>query len=191
MSESEKRFYSVREFAKAMGYSTDRVYEWVRSGYVQATRVTGKSDWLIPVSELERLQKKGTAKKTPYDIRLQKHFKELSTVAVSIASNLQRYRNNLAVFQGGSNKTGELIYGGSMYEMHTPDFGQFGELQQVDRGLAKNLLSHLKEEFPELVDITDWSDLTDDKITEDLIERLRLKAYRGGFKRGKCMGCPS
>ena len=98
---------------------------------------------------------------------------------------MERYRNNLVTFLGGSHKIEGLVYGGSMYEMHTPDFGQSVELQQVDKDVARNLLSHLKDGFPELTDIKDWTELTDDKITEDFIGRLKLKAYRGELK-GKC-----
>ena len=50
------------------------------------------------------------------------------------------------------------------------------DLAKVDRALALNALEQLpKKEFPELVGITDWADLTYDRITEDLI--VRLEAY--------------
>ena len=31
-------------------------------------------------------------------------------------------------------------------------------------------------------DITDWADLTNDKITEDFIQRLNYRAHKGNFK---------
>jgi len=53
----EKEFYSVREVAKILNLSADRIYEYVRSGYINATRITGKSSWRIHRAELERLIK--------------------------------------------------------------------------------------------------------------------------------------
>jgi len=50
------------------------------------------------------------------------------------------------------------------------------ELVPVDKSVALNLLKQLpREDFPELSGITDWGDLTYDRITEDLI--VRLEAY--------------
>ncbi|GAH55539.1 unnamed protein product [marine sediment metagenome] len=49
-------------------------------------------------------------------------------------------------------------------------------LVKVDRAVALNALEELpKKEFPELIGITDWADLTYDRITEDFI--IRLEAY--------------
>ncbi len=85
---------------------------------------------------------------------------------------------------------GNLVYGeGFFYEILPLGSGQTTELIKVDNLVAKNVLEHIKEEFPELADTSDWADLTDDKITSDFVERLKLKAYRGDFK-GKCPACP-
>lgn len=117
-----------------------------------------------------------------------RHSEELSITALKIASNLSRYHRNLTTDHGSSYAVGGLIYGGFMYEILSPDSGQSVELPQVDKTLAMYLLSHLKREFPELADITDWVDLTNDKITEDFIQRLIHRAHKGNFK-GTCPGC--
>jgi hypothetical protein len=53
----EKDYYTVTEFAKEYGVSTDRVYEWVRSDYIKSLpRITTHSPWRIPKSELDRLK---------------------------------------------------------------------------------------------------------------------------------------
>ena len=58
-----KDFYTVKEFAKEYGVSTDRVYEWVRSSYIESLpRVTPHSIWRIPKTELERLKGKALEK---------------------------------------------------------------------------------------------------------------------------------
>lgn len=116
------------------------------------------------------------------------HSGELSITALKIASNLGRYHRSLTTDHRSSCAVGDLIYGGFMYEMLSPNSGQSVELPQVDKILAMYLLSHLKEEFPELVDITDWADLASDKITEDFIQRLIHKAHKGNFK-GTCPVC--
>lgn len=52
----EREFYSVREVAKVLDLSEDRVYEYLRSGHILGTRLTGRSDWRIHKNELERLR---------------------------------------------------------------------------------------------------------------------------------------
>lgn len=117
-----------------------------------------------------------------------RHFEELSITALKIASNLSRYHRNLVTADGSPCAVGILVYGGFMYEMLTPDSGQSVELPQVDKTLAMYLLSHIKREFPELADINDWADLTNDKISEDFLQRLTNRAHRGNFK-GTCPVC--
>jgi len=186
MAETEKKFYSVGEFAEAIGYSTDRVYEWVRTGRIQANKVTGKGNWLIPSSELEWLERTGNIKKTlTYDVRLQNHFAELSSIALTIANNLSKYRNTAPNCFRGSDKIGDLVYGGFICVLGEQSIA----LQRIDRSIALNLLAHLQKEFSELDEVTDWDCLTNNQITEALILRLNQKGYKGSF-RGKCPACP-
>lgn len=58
MTAAEKEFYTVKEFARILDVSTDRVYEWARRGNIGATKVTTYSAWRIPVREVERLRDK-------------------------------------------------------------------------------------------------------------------------------------
>lgn len=117
-----------------------------------------------------------------------RHFEELSTTALKIASNLSRYHRNLMTVHDSSFSVGSLVYGGHMYEMLSPNSGVSVELPQVDKTLALYLLSHIKREFPELANITDWTELTNDKITEDFLQRLTHRAHKGNFK-GTCPMC--
>lgn len=122
---------------------------------------------------------------------IERHRTELSHAALAIASNLERYRNPLTSLKN-PDKIGELAYGGTLYEiLPSPlNSGQIVELEKVDEDMALNLLAHVGKEFPELADVKDWTELTDDKITDDFINRLILQAYRGDFK-GKCKACPN
>ena len=117
-----------------------------------------------------------------------RHFEELSITALKIASNLSRYHRNLMTVHDSSFSVGSLVYGGHMYEMLSPNSGLSVELPQVDKTLALYLLSHIKREFPELANITDWTELTNDKITEGFLQKLTHKAHKGNFK-GTCPGC--
>ncbi len=103
---------------------------------------------------------------------------ELTTTALVIASNLGKYRNENAAYRGTAMDTvGELVYGGQWIGE------QLAKLGDVDRASAAELLKQLKEEgeFLELVAIEDWAELTDDKITENFIQRLIARAHRGNF----------
>jgi len=110
------------------------------------------------------------------------HSKELSTAGLIIASNLEKFRNAPSPALGDPfghtvYTVGENVYGGWWIE---EDKAKLGD---VDRELAAELLDKLKEEgdFPELVDIDDWSELNYDLITESFIQRLIARAHRGDF----------
>jgi excisionase family DNA binding protein len=53
---AEKEFYNVKELAKILGRSTDRVYEALRRGDIKGSRVGKHGAWLIPKSEVARLR---------------------------------------------------------------------------------------------------------------------------------------
>ena len=194
MAETEKKFYSVGEFAEAIGYSTDRVYEWVRTGRIQATKVTGTGNWLIPSSELERLERKGNIKKTlTYDVRLQKHFAELSATALKLAEILDWY------YKYHRFTIEPFISSDFPYTAHQLELATLNEKE------LSNLVAHLKDEIPELIPIGEypkackqWFTLGNRKweketpaatITGDLILKLKLRANQGNFT-GRCPDCP-
>jgi len=56
---SEKEFYSVKEVAQILGLSSDRIYEYLRTGHLYGSRLARNSAWRIPDNELQRL--KGTS----------------------------------------------------------------------------------------------------------------------------------
>ncbi len=56
---SGKEFYSVKEVAQILGLSSDRIYEYLRSGHLYGSRLTKNSAWRIPANEIQRL--KGTS----------------------------------------------------------------------------------------------------------------------------------
>jgi excisionase family DNA binding protein len=131
---TEKEFYSVREFATAIGSSTDRVYEWLRTGRINGIKVTETGNWRIPKSELERLKrgspniasKTGVLKEskiakkpvkeadTLRDARLEEHFHELAQTAKKLARNMQILirlkREHVTIIYGDIVKGGSFSY---------------------------------------------------------------------------------
>ena len=108
--------------------------------------------------------------------------KELQTTALIIASNLEKLRNAPPQWLGDPlhrqvYTVGEKVYGG--WWVHE-DRARLGD---VDRTVAAELLQRLKEEgeFPELAEIEDWKELSEDSVTEGFIQRLISRAHRGNF----------
>ena len=103
--------------------------------------------------------------------------RDFRIAARGIASNLRTCRKDSVICLSLSDKIGVKVYG------LEPVLGTTGsgrvepiELVKVDRSIALNVLKQLsKEDFPELIDITDWEDLPYDRINEDLI--VRLESY--------------
>lgn len=56
---NENKLYTVTEASQILRISRDRLYEYLRTGYIRGTRVTGRSAWRIPPSEIERLRGNG------------------------------------------------------------------------------------------------------------------------------------
>lgn len=105
--------------------------------------------------------------------------KEHATAALIIASNLEKYRNYSSPSSGDPfghtvYTIGDNVYGGWWI------WDDQAKLGDVDKIAAVELLKRLKEEgeFPELADIEDWTELTDDQITENFIQRLISRAHR-------------
>ena len=97
--------------------------------------------------------------------------------AMGIASNLRTCRYDSIICLSLSDKIGSKVYG-QEHVLGTTDTGRVEPitLVKVDRAVALNALEQLpKKDFPELIDITDWADLTYDRINEDFI--VRLEAY--------------
>ena len=123
-----------------------------------------------------------------YRSEVERHQRVLSITALALASNLETCLATLGT--AFTAKIGDVVYGGGMcvidYQL------QSVRMQNVDKAIALNLLCHLKHqkaELPELADIDDWSELTPDRITEDLLSTLKIKGYRGDFN-GRCPECP-
>lgn len=94
-----------------------------------------------------------------------------------IASNLRKCRFDSAICPGLWDKIGGIVYGQEQV-MSTTDTGRVEPiaLVPVDRSIALNALERLPEkDFPDLIGIADWADLTYESITEGLI--VRLEAY--------------
>lgn len=103
--------------------------------------------------------------------------KELRMATRGIAGNLITCRYDSVICLSLSDKIGSKVYG-QEHVIGTTDTGRVEPitLVKVDRDVALKMLKQLpKKDFPELIGITDWGDLTYDRINEDFI--VRLEAY--------------
>lgn len=55
-----KEYYTVNEFAAALGVTSQTVYQWIYAGAIEALQVRRKSSLRIPASELDRIRKQRT-----------------------------------------------------------------------------------------------------------------------------------
>jgi hypothetical protein len=184
--EDNKRHDLVKPDERRAMHTAYRKLGW---SYAKIASIFGRDPRTVKlcVQEEQRI----LTKREEYQQEIERHRKELSHAALAIASNLERYRNPLTSWKN-PDQIGELAYGGTVYEiLPSPlNSGQIVELEKVDKDMALNLFAHVGAKFPELADIKDWTELTNDKITDDFINRLRLQAYLGNFK-GKCKACPN
>ena len=186
---------------KKVGLTQHRIAELAKQGKVDARR-TGTKKWLVKVTltdgkyDLVRLMDDVEVGRLKVQARLadkprqepadslqskQKHCEELSIAALTLAANFEAYLNNIGP---SLDKIGDFVYG--LYEDSRYGMG----MRKVDKSGALNLLYHLKTEFLELANVTDWADLTPgDTINDNLIVQLQLKAHKGNFS-GKCPACP-
>jgi hypothetical protein len=103
------------------------------------------------------------------------HRSELSEVANNISNRLREIRR---YYYPTDEKVGELVI----------DYDQPKFLELLDDPQAKWLLSHMKAEFPYLKNLKTWADLRVKDITEELLDRLSLRAAKKEFK-GSCEVC--
>ena len=135
----------------------------------------------------ERQVERILAQAAKYEQELKDHFLELSSVALAIANNLSKIRNAFVDIHLDSPEIRDLVYHGIIYEINSDQ--ESIVLQSIDKNKALNLLAHFQKEFAELENVSDWSYLAYDEITETLILRLKQKGYKANFK-GKCPACP-
>lgn len=116
----------------------------------------------------------------------EKHSKELSITLLALVSNLESYQEHI---DDATSRSGNIIDGGWVNLVNGEPDALSIRLKKINKSFAMDLLQHLKYEFPELAYIDDWTRLSEYKITDDFITRLKLKANRGDFT-GKCDHCP-
>ena len=180
-----ERIYTTKDAAKLLAYSVRQITQKCADRKIAGYKLPGGRKWLIPESEIKRFQENGDRKTVSLSKAMRQHFEELSIEALTLASNFESDLDNPGVFDFAG-KIGVVVYGGVVYEIGS---GQSAIMREVDKSVALNLLQHLKGEFPELINISDWSDLTSFPLSGGFMERLKLKANRGDFI-DHCPGCP-
>jgi len=114
----------------------------------------------------------------------EQHFAQLDYARTAIVDNYKKWVGNPVV---NFNRIGELIYGGSVYEI-TPWGGQMCDLMEVDKAIAKKLLIHLKAESTEFANVHDFTDLTNDRHSRKIINLLQAHTTK---YQGDCKDCPA
>jgi hypothetical protein len=59
-----KKFYTVPEFSKATGLSTDTINGYCNAGLLEGTQIKNSGKWLINAQEVERLNRSAKANRT-------------------------------------------------------------------------------------------------------------------------------
>lgn len=153
----------AENFADIIGLtSAESVKRLARQGNKLPPRIPGVRKYLWRRSVVEEwIKQEGIGNK---DFRM---------AARGIASNLRRCSND-PVIRAPSDTIGRKVYGVELVlGMTAMGLVRPMELAKIDRPVALNMLKQLpREDFPELTGITDWANLTYDKINEDLIVRL-------------------
>ena len=144
-----------------------------------APRVPGVKKWQWRKDDIDAWfkQKQQEETQTRTQTREQAGNRVFRRIALGIASNLKICRKDPIICISLSDKIGDKVYG-LEFILGSTATGQIEpvKLVKVPKSTALNMLQRLpKKDFPELKDITDWADLTYDRISEDLI--VRLKAY--------------
>jgi hypothetical protein len=67
---AQTEFYNVGEVSEILGLSRDRVYEYLRRGAINGSRLTKTSAWRIHKDEIERIKRGGGIKATSSDAAL-------------------------------------------------------------------------------------------------------------------------
>ena len=109
--------------------------------------------------------------------RKQRGNRVFRRIALGIASNLRTCGYDLVICLSLLDKIGSKVYG-QEHVLGTTYAGRVEpiKLVKMDKSAALKVLKKLpKKTFPELIGITDWADLTYDRINEDFL--VRLEAY--------------
>ncbi len=168
----EKMIADGEDLVDAEGYaamlgldSVEQLKRKARDGLL-APRIPGIKRWLWRRKDIEiwfkQKQREGDA---------------FRRIALGITDNLRTCRYDTIICLSLSDKIGSKVYGAKSV-LGTTGTGQVKpiKLVKVDRPAALNMLQQLpRKDFPELGSITDWSELTYDRINKDLI--VRLEAY--------------
>ena len=177
----EKEVYIVKEAVEILGISRDRIYEYLRSGHIRGTRVTSKSVWLSPRSEIDRLRGNIQAITTDKD-KLEAARKALEDdyrriLDPVLAERRRKHWNELRELAGRVKNALAIPFSGELFMSHIPDYpstytfpehfdvtmvGEDDErsvnvkLRMEGQLLFCSLLSHLKAEFDQFHQFEQW-----------------------------------
>lgn len=162
MKDDNKDWVDAQGYADMLGLdSAEQLKRLARKG-VLASRIPDVKQWRWYKKDVEnRIKQK------------QREGDVFRKIATGIARNLRRCSSDSVIYAIW-NTVGSKVYG-QEYVLATGEAGrvEYIMLVKVNKSAALKMLEQLpKKDFPELKGISDWADLTYDRITEDLIVKL-------------------
>ena len=157
-------------------YDKSAISKWETGLHVPPFEVVEiLEDILLPKSEGLLLKAAGYRYQAEdrYDESRREEDERIASKLRPIILNLEKYLGDDAAVLCYSNTVSETFYG----DGSAP--ATLAKLKPIDREEALEVLIHIKEEFPELMDLNDWAELPHERITEDFIQRLFSRAHRG------------
>ena len=155
-----KEFYSVKEVAHILGLSSDRIYEYLRTGRLQGSRLAKNSAWRIPATELERL---GASRSGRFNEKQVKTKSDKWSSLLDIAAQLQSSLSAIDPRHFGVYGVGPHSFGSTVIPQ--PKLRVWVERGQVQVNLLVEedsrfplFMSQARAEFPQFNDFESWKD---------------------------------
>ena len=177
-----KEFYSVKEVAHILGLSPDRIYEYLRTGRLQGSRLAKNSAWRIPATELERLGASRLGRFVEKQVKTKSNkWSGLLDIAAQLQSSLSAIDPKyLGVYGVGPHSFGSTV----MPQLKLRVWVERGQVQVnllvEEDGRFPLFMSQARAEFPQFNDFENWKGCLAELIT--ICQSMRSE-IKDGFER--------
>jgi hypothetical protein len=166
----------VEGYADLLGLSSAESIKRLARKDKLAPRVPGVRKWLWSMTDIINWRKQKQQEELQARAKEQKKTgnRLLRRVAQGLANNLRKCCGDPLICLNSSDKIGPKVYG-QKYIFGTDKYGRAGStnLVKVNKTTALKILKRLpKKAFPALIGITDWADLTCDRLEDDFFVNL-------------------
>jgi excisionase family DNA binding protein len=155
-----KEFYSVKEVAQILGLSADRIYENLRAGHLQGSRLAQNSAWRVPASELERLGASLTGRSNENRTRARTDtWSNLLDIAAQLQSSLSAIDpRHLGVYGVGHHSLGSTIIPQPKLRVWVEQGRVRVSLLVEEDSRFPLFISRAQAEFPQFNEFENWKD---------------------------------